>query len=72
MTQTTETMTKTISTDRYCYTTEKKLLGPKTKECSEKRSIDTSIIMGLGKKQRVKKTLRHFIERGINFRARRL
>jgi len=44
---TTETFTTTISTDRYCYTTEKKLLGPKTKECESKRAIDTAIIMGL-------------------------
>ena len=49
MTQTTETTTKTIRTDRYCYTTEKKLLGPKTKECTRKRAIDTALIMGLGK-----------------------
>ena len=50
--QTTETFTTTISTDRYCYTTEKKLLGPKTKECESKRAIDTAIIMGLSKTEK--------------------
>merc|ERR1712226_426592 len=44
---TTETFTRTVVTDSYCYTTEKKLLGPKTKECSRKRAIDTSNIFGI-------------------------
>merc|ERR1719507_1853773 len=44
---TTETYTQTITTDSFCYTTDKKLLGPKTKECTRKRAIDTSNIMGL-------------------------
>jgi len=44
---TTETFTRTITTDSFCYTTDKKLLGPKTKECTRKRAIDTSNIMGL-------------------------
>ena len=47
--QTTETFTRTVVTDSYCYTTEKKLLGPKTKECSRRRAIDTSNIFGIGK-----------------------
>ena len=47
--QTTETYTQTITTDSYCYTTDKKLLGPKTKECTKKRAIDTAGIMGVGK-----------------------
>ena len=46
--QTTETYTQTVVTDSYCYTTEKKLLGPKTKECSRRRAIDTSNIFGIG------------------------
>ena len=45
--QTTETFTRTVVTDSYCYTTQKKLLGPKTKECKGSRAIDTSHIMGL-------------------------
>jgi len=44
---TTETFTRTVVTDSYCYTTEKKLLGPKTKECSRRRAIDTSNIFGI-------------------------
>jgi len=44
---TTETFTRTITTDSFCFTTDKKLLGPKTKECTRKRAIDTSNIMGL-------------------------
>merc|ERR1712027_79788 len=44
---TTETFTQTVVTDSYCYTTEKKLLGPKTKECSRRRAIDTSNIFGI-------------------------
>ena len=46
--QTTETFTRTVVTDSYCYTTEKKLLGPKTKESSRRRAIDTSNIFGIG------------------------
>jgi len=54
---TTETVTRTIVTDSYCYTTEKKLLGPKTKECKGSRAIDTSHIMGLPAGDQVAKSI---------------
>jgi hypothetical protein len=44
---TTETLTVTVVTDSHCFTTDKKLLGPKTKECTKKRAIDISSIEGL-------------------------
>jgi hypothetical protein len=43
---TTEMVTTTITTNSFCYMTEKKLLK-KTKECSKKRAIDISQIRGL-------------------------
>merc|ERR1711879_79013 len=54
---TTETVTRTIVTDSYCYTTQKKLLGPKTKECKGSRAIDTSHIMGLPAGDQVAKSI---------------
>lgn len=54
---TTETVTTTITTDSFCYTTDKKLLGPKTKACQKRRAIETTSIMGM----RAAKELAHAI-----------